>query len=447
MLSIAGKHGCWLQFYDSGSGSGSGFFGVVHPAQLVQERQQKGQGDDKGEHIRNGLAGLHAHEPQCAGQDKDERDKEHALTAAGQKGGASGLAYALESHVCHYDHRLQQNGQTLEAEGRQGHGGHIRVIAEQADEGIAVHPAQSDQNHQHTEGGTHGEDGRLPHPAELACTVVEGSYRLQALPYADSDRNDEHEDAGNDAHTGHGSVAIAAGGDVQQHAADAVQTLTAKAGSTADQDHAKLPCFAGDGMDAELADRLAPQEHGQQDEKADRLAESRGDACTGGAKAQHEHENGVQQDVQHAAGHKADHGKIGLALVAQDVVHHEAGDHQRGRDEDGPRIGAGVGQDGLGAAQQQHEVGQRGKADEGQHHTNGQRREKAGGSEPGGCFGVPAAQTAADDSTGAVAQRKAQSLNNGHQAGNDAYRAGSAGGDLAHKKGVGQIVDAGDQHA
>lgn len=35
-----------------------------------------------------------------------------------------------------------------------------------------------------------------------------------------------------------------------------------------------------------------------------------------------------------------------------------------------------MGQDGLGAAQQQHEAGQRGKADDGQHHTNGQRREK-----------------------------------------------------------------------
>ena len=85
MLSIAGKHGCWLQLYDSGSGSGFGFFGVVHPAQLVQERQQKGQGDDKGEHIRNGLAGLHAHESQCAGQDEDEREEFSAQKSFGME--------------------------------------------------------------------------------------------------------------------------------------------------------------------------------------------------------------------------------------------------------------------------------------------------------------------------------------------------------------------------
>ena len=60
-------------------------------------------------------------------------------------------------------------------------------------------------------------------------------------------------------------------------------------------------------------------------------------------------------------------------------------------------------------------------------------------------FRLPKA--AADDGAGAVAQCKAKRLNNGHQAGNNAHRTGSAGGDLAHKKGIGQIVDAGDEHA
>ena len=37
-------------------------------------------------------------------------------------------------------------------------------------------------------------------------------------------------------------------------------------------------------------------------------------------------------------------------------------------------------------------------------------------------------------------------LDNGHQAGNDAHRARSAGGKLADKKRIGQVVDAGDEH-
>ena len=105
-----------------------------------------------------------------------------------------------------------------------------------------------------------------------------------------------------------------------------------------------------------------------------------------------------------------------------------------------------MGQNGFGTAQQHHEVRQGGKTDHGQHYAKGQRRKKAGGSKAGGGVGILTAQAAADDGAGAVPQHKAQRLNNGHQAGNDAHRAGSAGGDAPHKKGIGQIVDAGDQH-
>ena len=79
-------------------------------------------------------------------------------------------------------------------------------------------------------------------------------------------------------------------------------------------------------------------------------------------------------------------------------------------------------------------------------HAKHQSREKAGGRKPGGGGGVAAAQAAADDGAGPVAQHKAQRLDDGHQAGNNAHGTGRTGGDLAHKKGVGQIVDAGDQH-
>ena len=106
-----------------------------------------------------------------------------------------------------------------------------------------------------------------------------------------------------------------------------------------------------------------------------------------------------------------------------------------------------MGQNGVGAAQQQHKVRQSGKPCHRQHHAKGQRRKKAGGGKTGGGVGVLTAQAAADNGAGAVPQHKAQSLNNGHQAGNHAHRAGGAGGDAPHKKGIGQVVDAGDQHA
>ena len=43
---------------------GMGRFCLVHLLQLPQKGQQKGQRDEEGERIRNGLAGLHAHESQ-----------------------------------------------------------------------------------------------------------------------------------------------------------------------------------------------------------------------------------------------------------------------------------------------------------------------------------------------------------------------------------------------
>lgn len=74
-------------------------------------------------------------------------------------------------------------------------------------------------------------------------------------------------------------VAVAAGGDVQQHTADAVQALAAEAGRTVEEDLPEVPGAAGDLGDAESADGLAPQEHGKQDAEADALAQGGGRAC------------------------------------------------------------------------------------------------------------------------------------------------------------------------
>ena len=280
----------------------------------------------------------------------------------------------------------------------------------------------------------------------FACAVVEGRHRLQALSHADGHRENEHKNAGHDAHARHGGIAIAAGGNVQQHPADAVQPLTAKAGRAACKDLQKLARLAGDGGKPELADRFAPQEHIQQNAKADGLAEGGGDTGTGSAQPKPEHEQRVQRNVQQPAGDQPDHGKVRLALIPQDVVHHQTGDHQRRGKQDGAGVGAGVGQNGIGAAQQHHKVRQGGKTSHCQHYAKGQRRKKAGGSKAGGGVGILTAQAAADDGAGAVPQHKAQRLYDCHQAGNDAHRTGSAGGDAPYKKGIGQIVDAGDQH-
>ena len=72
--------GRWLQIYDRISGRGFALFGVIHPAQLLQKCNQEGQGHQEGEHIRDGLADLHAEQPVGAGQDEDERARPDAPT-------------------------------------------------------------------------------------------------------------------------------------------------------------------------------------------------------------------------------------------------------------------------------------------------------------------------------------------------------------------------------
>ena len=110
-----------------------GIMTAAYLLQLPQKGQQKGQRNEEGERIRNGLAELYAHKTQHPGQYKNQRDKAHALPAAGQKGGTPGLAHALKGHVGHYDHRMQKDGKALVTEGGQRHGGDFRVIPEQMD--------------------------------------------------------------------------------------------------------------------------------------------------------------------------------------------------------------------------------------------------------------------------------------------------------------------------
>ena len=56
-----------------------GIMTAAYLLQLPQKGQQKGQRNEEGERIRNGLAELHARKTQHPGQYKNQRDKAHAL--------------------------------------------------------------------------------------------------------------------------------------------------------------------------------------------------------------------------------------------------------------------------------------------------------------------------------------------------------------------------------
>ena len=428
---------------------GGGFsctFVLVHPHELAQEGEEERHRHDKGQYIGDGLADLNADQTKEPGQGEDEGDKEDTLTAAGEERCPAGLADALEQHVRGDDDRLQENCKALIMECRQSDGCYFGVVTEQADQSFAIHPAGGDDDGQETETRQHGKDAGLLDPAVFPCAVVETGHRLKSLTGADGDRDDEHENTGDDAHTGNSGVTITPGGNVQQHTADAVQTLTAKTGKTGEENGAELLRAACDRRNLKLADGFSTKEHRKQDAEADGLTQSRCDAGTGSSQSKAKDKYRVKDHIQHAAGHETDHSEAGLALVAKDVVHDKAGHHERSSNEDRPCIGAGVGQDRLGAAQHHHEMGQGHKTGDGEDQTEQQGGEEAGRSKPGSGFCVLAAKAPADDASGTVAQHKTQSLDDSHQAGNNADRTGRAGGDLTDEEGIRQIVDAGDEH-
>ncbi len=140
---------------------------------------------------------------------------------------------------------------TLVTERGQGHGQHLRVIAEEVDQGLAVNQQTTLSTQTKTERRKDCENSGLPYPAVLFGTIVERGHGLQALAHADGDGQDEHKDAGDDAHARHGGVAVLAGGNVQQHTANAVQALTAEAGGTVGKDEQVVARRAGDLGDAE----------------------------------------------------------------------------------------------------------------------------------------------------------------------------------------------------
>ena len=162
---------------------------------------------------------------------------------------------------------------------------------------------------------------------------------------------------------------------------------------------------------------------------------------------QTEDKNGVQHDIQKAAGDEADHGVKRSALIPQHIVQNAAGTEEGAGKEDASPVLHRIRQNGLGAAEEPHERSDRQKTDDRQDET-----EEHGRKEPGGCRPVrrllfPSSQLPADDGPGAVTEQEPEGLERGQDAEDDADRRAGAGAEPPHKVGVGQVVEHGDHHA
>ena len=233
---------------------------------------------------------------------------------------------------------------------------------------------------------------------------------------------------------------------VQQHSGDAVESLAEQAGKTGRHNIQIHPEPGGSPFQGQAALGPAGQEHGQKNPKADDLAQRCGKARARDPHTHSEHKDGISDHVEDGACHQSDHAQGGPAFIAEDIIHGQAGRHERRRDQDIGNIGPGKGRDGLRAAQSHDHGTQDSKADAGDDRAAYKGTGKAGRSVYRSPLRIPAAQSPGNGAAGTLAEHKGKGLDDRHEPEYDADSSGGAVAQLPDKGRIHQIIDIGDQH-
>ena len=438
---------------------------------MAEKFDEERHRDERGQHIGGRLRAHDAPQPEQPGQHQQHRDEAGAAAQRRQEGGAPRKADALEQHIGAHRQREDDERGALDAQRRHADGDDVGVIAQKRHDGPREEgPAGREQHHDGGADAQRDKEGAA-HAGIDPRAVVVGRDGLEPLPDAQPHAEQEVGHAGHDAHRRDGGVPVGAGLAVEQHGGDAAKALPHQAGQAGEDDEGEqlpqkrqagrglalgelggLGGAQGGGAQREIARREAglrpPAQEGQeQDAGADVLGQHGGQPRPRDAHMEHEDEHGVAEDVEHPARDQPHHGKGGVALVAQDVVHHAAGDHGRRRQQDVGGVAARVGQDGAGGAEQAAQRGEEHKAQRADGGARQQRGVERRGGELPRAAGVFGPKLAADVGAGAVAEHEPDGLQNGHQAEHHAGGAGGTGADLADEGGIDDVVDVGDQHA
>ena len=184
----------------------------------------------------------------------------------------------------------------------------------------------------------------------------------------------------------------------------------------------------------------------QQYHKADKLADGRCPGSPGHAHFQPENQHRVKHNVEHCAGHDADHRNGGAALKPHLVVEHERSDQKRRTQKDDPQVGDRVGQNCWRRAQQPGDRRNERHAQRCDAAACQQRTEKSCGSHTLGSFIVACAQLAGNVIARPMPKEKADGLQQRHSRVGHAYRRRGLGVQLPNKQGIGHIVKACHQH-
>lgn len=214
-------------------------------AQLFQAAgypQVKGDAEDAGEDVRDGLGEHDALQPHEAGEDEDGGDEEQPLAADADEGAADGHTDDLEEHVGRGGQSHSREGYALIAQHLYADGEHDGVfVAVEGDDARRQDDACHGQQHEEEGGEGDGEEVGLAHAGVLLRPVVVARHGLEALVDAQHEGEGEHHGAGDDGEGCHrGGLAarggVARGGVVETDGGGAVEDLAAQRGQPAHED-------------------------------------------------------------------------------------------------------------------------------------------------------------------------------------------------------------------
>ena len=143
------------------------------------------------------------------------------------------------------------------------------------------------------------------------------------------------------------------------------------------------------GLPAQADGRCSGAVDHEVEDEGDGLTDAGGQRCTGdaqrGHRAEAEDEDGVQQDIAHAARDEGEHGELHPAHSLKDLLEGEAGHVHDGKEEDDGGIGDAHRDDGAVGGEPGEEAGHDGRGQQGAQEAVEHREGHAVG---GGCIGL-----------------------------------------------------------
>lgn len=420
----------------------------------AQESAVEEQGNDQGHCVGDDLGPGKPGQAHHRIHEEEQGNLYDARAAAGHHQGLRPFAHSLEheADVEVADH--QRCGQTVDPQKDHAHGNGVRVVDKDLDGGPGKQLKHNDAEHRKSHAAEAGLPDGFFHSPEVLGGIIVSHQRQHALAQAHAHVHGQHLDFFHDAQRCHGNIPVTGRQLVDDHVGHTGKQISDGGWKANRKNRTGIP---GPGQNPAGGHRehgavAEPEENDGKVTQGGHVGEHGGNGCAGDflpGRQKHKHEQRVQRNVEDTAHAQAEAGLAGIALTAQQVGHGQAQHGGQPADDHHPegipggiihRVGAGTQQvqQRFHKKQAEHRVQQR--------HEN--RAVKTEGTDLFGLLRLAVPQQAGDQAAAADAEQVGKSVQDKEQ--------GIGQGGCGHfvrvfgaadEKGVGQVVDHGDELA